>query len=185
MPISGLSVAYTAVGGIILWSGITGQTLSQTFKDIASGQAPKATASNAQSNTAAANVGSSGPVTANTVTTIQNYNLARLVASTYGWGTGQEFASLTEIIQNESGGNPLAANPSGAFGIAQALGHGNAATQGTYSDSYGGYGVPTSTCVAANSGSASAQLVWMMAYISQTYGDPIKAWSFHVANGYY
>ena len=184
MPVSGLSVTYTVVGGIILWSGIKGTTLSATFKDIASGNAPQAPATTA-SNTAATGVGASGPVTANTITSIQNYSLARLVASTYGWGAGQEFASLTEIINAESGGNPQAMNPSGAYGIAQALGHGNAATQGTYSDSYGGYGVPTSTCVGANSGNATDQLVWMMAYIQQTYGDPIKAWSFHVANGYY
>jgi cell wall-associated NlpC family hydrolase len=40
MPVSGLAVAYTALGGVILWSGIKGETLSQTIEDLASGKAP-------------------------------------------------------------------------------------------------------------------------------------------------
>jgi hypothetical protein len=108
-----------------------------------------------------------------------------MVASIYGWGAGQEFASLTEIIQAESGGDENAMNPSGAYGIGQALGHGTANTAGTVTNQYGGYGVPDSTARAANSGSAMAQLVWMCAYIKATYGDPVKAWAFHVSAGYY
>jgi hypothetical protein len=202
MAVSGLAVAYTALGGVILWSGIKGETLTNTVKGLASGQVPAAnqqpigspslgitpgtsTAANTAANTSAKGVGASGPVTASTVTSIQNYALARMIASTYGWGTGQEFASVTELINAESGGNSLARNASGAFGIAQALGHGTANTAGTYGNEYGNYGVPDSTSKAANSGSASAQLIWMMAYIKATYGDPVKAWAFHVQNGYY
>src|SRR6185437_2901742 len=98
MPISGLAVAYTTVGGIILWSGIKGETLSQTFKDLASGIAPKTNQQPINQTTAAdtaigtASGNASGPVTAGTITSIQNYGLARMVASTYGWGSGQEWA---------------------------------------------------------------------------------------------
>lgn len=38
--INGFTIAYTAIGGIILWSGITGTTLTTAFKDLLSGQAP-------------------------------------------------------------------------------------------------------------------------------------------------
>jgi Transglycosylase SLT domain len=206
MPISGLAVAYTTLGGIILWSGIKGETLTQTIKDVASGKAPAtnqqrigtptlgvssgssssgSSGSAGSAGSAAVGSASGGPVTASTVTTIQNYGLARLVASTYGWASGNEWASLTEVINRESGGNPNAMNPSGAYGIAQALGHGTSATRGTVTNEYGGYGVPTATCISANSGNASAQLVWMMAYIKETYGDPVGAWQSEESRGFY
>jgi hypothetical protein len=38
--INGFSVAYTAVGGILLWSGIKGTTISAAVHSILSGQAP-------------------------------------------------------------------------------------------------------------------------------------------------
>ena len=109
-----------------------------------------------------------------------------MVAGTYGWATGQQWASLTEVINRESGGNPNAMNASGAYGIAQALGHAGPGDAGSVSSTaYGGYGVPASTCTAANSGNASAQLVWMMAYIKETYGSPEGAWSSEESRGFY
>jgi hypothetical protein len=38
--INGFSLAYTAVGGVVLWSGIKGETLSATFRGLLSGKGP-------------------------------------------------------------------------------------------------------------------------------------------------
>jgi hypothetical protein len=38
--INGFSLAYTAAGGIVLWSGIKGETISDTFRGLLSGKAP-------------------------------------------------------------------------------------------------------------------------------------------------
>jgi hypothetical protein len=193
--INGWTITYGTVGAIILWSGINNVPLSNALKDIVQGQSlPDNNASDAANNqtsatvTALANANSAKDVSANTITSIQNYGATVLVASTYGWGPpGNEFACLTEVINRESGGNALATNSeSGAFGIAQALGHGlGAATQGTITNEYGGYGVPNSTCKSANSGDPTSQLVWMMAYIKETYGDPVGAWNSEQTRGYY
>jgi hypothetical protein len=40
MAVSGLAVAYTTAGGIILWSGVKGATIADTVKSILGGQAP-------------------------------------------------------------------------------------------------------------------------------------------------
>jgi hypothetical protein len=44
--INGFTVSYTAVGAIILWSGIAGTTLSATFQDLLKGQVPQAAGEN-------------------------------------------------------------------------------------------------------------------------------------------
>lgn len=187
--INGFSLGYTAAGGIVLWSGITGQPLSTVIRGLLKGQAPQQAPAPVSQTTAAdtaIGAASGGTTVPGAVTSIQNYGLAQMVAGTYGWAGGPEFAALTNVISRESGGNPNAVNPtSGAYGIAQALGHGTAATAGTVTNQYGGYGVPDSTCIAANSGNASAQLVWMCAYIKSAYGDPIAAWHQEQTGGYY
>lgn len=210
MAISGVGVAYATAGGILLWSGLKGQKVSDLVQSITKGNlnAPvtesltgqgiqltgsfgsssasaTTAAANTSADTAATGVGATGPAPG-ADTSIQNYNTARLIASTYGWGTGQEWASLTHVINAESGGNPTARNASGAYGIAQALGHGTANTAGSSGiNEYGNYGVPDSTSRAANSGNASAQLVWMMAYIKSRWGDPNAAWTNEQANHWY
>lgn len=204
--INGFTVAYTAIGGIVLWSGITGTTLTQTFQDLLAGRKPtqndeeigtptlgiaNASSSNPENQTTATDTAigaaSAGIATVpGANTSIQNYGLAQMIAGTYGWAGGSQWDALTNIIARESGGNPNATNPaSGAYGIAQALGHGTSATQGTVTNEYGGYGVPNGTAVGANSGNATDQLIWMMAYISETYGSPEAAWAHEQADGNY
>ncbi len=201
--INGFSLAYTAVGGVVLWSGIKGEKISDTFRGLLQGQAPSAdteqisttaaetataastAAATAAANTASLGVGATGPAPG-AVTSIQNYNLARMVASTYGWGTGTQWADLTQVINRESGGSASVMNASGAYGVAQALGHATAADAGSVSKTaYGGYGVPTATCVGANSGNATDQLIWMCAYIKETYGTPEGAWNSEQTRGFY
>jgi hypothetical protein len=203
--IDGVAIAEMTIGGLVMWSGLKGATLSDTVRSVLAGKAPSEggqtigspTFSVSQQGTSNAPVNqttaidsaigaaSGGTNVPGAVTTIKNYGLTQLVASTYGWAGGQEFAALTNVINRESGGDPNAMNGSGAYGIAQALGHGTANTAGTVTNEYGGFGVPDSTCQAANSGSASAQLIWMMAYISQKWHDPIGAWNAEKSMGSY
>lgn len=197
MALDGLSLAAVGVGTIFVYAGFKGKSILATFQSILTGKSPTGvpstntigTSGNAtvnQTTAAQSQVGQASGGTVSGTSSIQNYGLAQLVASTYGWGSGQEFADLTHLINQESGGNPNATNPTtGAYGIAQALGHGTAATQGTVTNQYGGYGVPDATCVQANSGDAQAQLIWMMAYIQQTYVDPIRAWQHETSQNWY
>jgi len=115
---------------------------------------------------------------------IQQY--ARKLMAQHGFTGAQEWGDFVKLVMSESGWNPHIKNPSsGAYGIAQALGHGNSNTQGTESNNYGGWGLTDQQARAANSGNAYWQLVWMMNYIKQKYGTPSAAWAFHVANNSY
>lgn len=102
---------------------------------------------------------------------------ARKLLRDYGWA-GQ-WDSFNKLVMHESGYDPRIANPnSGAFGIAQADGHGKgSATQGTLSNMYGGFGLTDKQAKEANSGVPYWQLVWMMNYIRDTYGSPNAAWA--------
>jgi resuscitation-promoting factor RpfB len=120
-------------------------------------------------------------------TAAQNINLGKLMAGGYGW-TGSQFTDLVKLWTQESGWRAGARNSSsGAFGIAQALGHGTAdtaAADGT--NEYGpDNGVSVATAKAANSGSATAQIAWGLAYIHATYGSPSAAWAHEQAYGWY
>jgi hypothetical protein len=107
------------------------------------------------------------------------------LATQMGWDATQ-VADWEQVIADESGGNPEAVNAaSGALGIAQALGHGTADTAGTLGNEYGGYGLTTAQAVAANSGNAEDQLLWMANYIKATYGTPSGALASENENHYY
>lgn len=115
---------------------------------------------------------------------VANTATIKQAAEAYGWQSGGQYNALTHIIAAESGGNPHAKNPSsGAYGIAQSLGHPGVC--GSESCEYGSYGLTPTEQKEANSGNALQQLRWMMNYIKQTYGDPVNAWSFHLANNSY
>lgn len=101
------------------------------------------------------------------------------VAGQFGWGSGSQWQSLQALEMGEAGFDPKAKNPSsGALGLAQALGHGKgAATAGTLSNQYGGYGLSDAEAKRANSGEAGPQALWMLNYIKSVYGDPNTAYA--------
>lgn len=106
-------------------------------------------------------------------------NMAKLLLGKYGWGAS-ELAPLITLWTGESNWNPKARNSSsGAFGIAQALGHGGADTaapDGT--NEYGAeYGLNADQARQANAGSALWQIRWGMGYIKAEYGSPAAALS--------
>lgn len=77
-----------------------------------------------------------------------------------------EYACLSNIIQRESGWRVTAANPSGAYGIPQAL--------------------PGSKMGPGWQYSAYVQLRWMIkSYIPSVYGTPCDAWGFWIAHSWY
>lgn len=108
-------------------------------------------------------------------------NTAKLLLSKYGWAL-TEMAPLITLWAGESGWSPTARNPSsGAYGIAQALGHGtsgSAAPDGT--NEYGPqYGLTDAEAQQANAGSVRWQIEWGLGYIKERYKSPtaaLKAW---------
>jgi colicin import membrane protein len=85
-------------------------------------------------------------------------------AAPYNW-TGAEWTALNNIVMAESGWSDTVTNPSStAAGIAQNI---------------AGFGPDY------ESGNASQQIAWLLAYIKSRYGTPVIAWAFHLANGWY
>lgn len=151
--ISGVAVFYATAGGVLLWSGIKGQTIGQTIHAITSGspqalaapgletigtptlQQSAGTAGSAYVNPSGGTVtpGSAGASGLSKGGSAANKALGAVLAAAYGWGPGT--ADWTALDYGwgtlESGWDNTALNPSGAFGIAQAYTHGTSSTAGT------------------------------------------------------
>lgn len=114
-------------------------------------------------------------------------NTAKLLLSKFGWAAS-ELAPLISLWNRESGWSSSAKNPSsGAYGIAQALGHGQAGTaapDGT--NEYGAeYGLTAAEAQQANAGSTTFQIMWGLGYIQAVYGTPAAAWAHEESYGWY
>lgn len=186
--LNGIALAGLATGIVFLYAGIKGKSITQSVQYIIQGKNPAGSpAANpiAGSSTAGAAPGNvTGPEV--NVSGGSAQALLQTAAAQHGWGSGAEWQALQNIEMAEAGFNADATNPtSGAYGLAQALGHGTAGSAGTVTNEYGGYGLNDAEAKAANSGDAGEQAVWMCNYIAQTYGDPVTAWNFHLAHGYY
>jgi hypothetical protein len=90
----------------------------------------------------------------------------RLLAS-FGFSTSQ-MSALNQLWAHESGWSTSAANPSGAYGIPQALPGSKMATAGSDWRT-----------------SAATQIRWGLSYIKGRYGSPAAAWSYWQAHGWY
>lgn len=167
------------MGSVFVYAGLTGRSVLASIQAIVSGKAP---------NTAGKTVGISGssgasgggsPGGSTAVSGGSNKALLFAAAAQHGWTSQGELSALDNLEMHEAGYSATARNSSsGAFGIAQAYGHGNAntaAADGT--NEYGGYGLSDAQAKAANSGDAGWQSVWMCNYIQQTYGSPSAAWA--------
>lgn len=100
-------------------------------------------------------------------------------AAMFGWGSGQQFECLKNLLLRESGGGkPNDVNPSsGAYGAAQSLGHGGCGGAACGHDEYCGYGLSPAQTKLANCGNLWYQVLWMLGYIKARYGTPCKAWA--------
>jgi cell wall-associated NlpC family hydrolase len=122
-------------------------------------------------------------------------NTAKLMLGNFGLSLG-EFPQLIDLWNRESSWSRTAWNPSGAYGIAQALGHagpGECATgprsvgsntPGT-NCSYGGFGLSSAEARAANGGSMVPQIKWGLGYIRAQYHSIAAAWSHEQQFGWY
>jgi hypothetical protein len=121
--------------------------------------------SKASASPAAATSPAAQPVTA--VASGSPQQIATSLLGSYGWPSSQ-FSCLDELWNRESGWNPTAENPSGAYGIPQAL--------------------PGSKMASAGpdwATDATTQIKWGLGYIKGLYGSPCGAWSHEEAVGWY
>lgn len=89
-----------------------------------------------------------------------NKKIMNMIASRWGWGSGQEWTALNQLEMHEAGYDNLAQNPtSTAYGMGQFL--------DTTWATVGGH----------KTSDPKIQSELMMKYIKQRYGDPQKAWS--------
>jgi hypothetical protein len=120
-----------------------------------------------------------------------NVETGRRLAAGYGWSAGSEWACLFALWTRESGWqNTIMNKSSGAFGVAQALGHGGSPAVVSLVRYPGGTSAADVTvnqypAYAANAGNAGAQIQWGLAYIQATYGTPCGAWSHELSHGWY
>ena len=176
--VSGIGIAAVFAGGILVWSGVKGLSVSGTFRDLIAGKNPqqlKPVNPVSASELFSPLIGSlsptkllSQPVTSTGDgvggTAAQNKVLGQRMAAAFGW-TGAQWTALNNIVMAESSWNANAANPSSnARGIAQNI---------------NGWGPNYQP------GNAAQQIAWLLQYIKRRYGDPIRAWQFHLANGWY
>ena len=134
--INGFSLAYTAVGGVVLWSGIKGEHDLGDVPGVAVGPGPVvghgeiATAADTSSSSSGSSGSSSSgdaaaaaAVSGQGGTPAANKALGQLMAGPYGW-TGDEWLCLDPAWQEESGWNQFALRPArqldAAYGIPQA-----------------------------------------------------------------
>ena len=85
----------------------------------------------------------------------------------YGWSSS-EFGCLVSLWNTESGWDVHASNPSGAYGIPQALPGWKMASAGPDWQT-----------------DAATQIRWGLGYIKGTYGSPCGAWAHEQADGWY
>jgi hypothetical protein len=93
--------------------------------------------------------------------------IARDMLLARGWGDDQ-FGCLVELWNHESGWNVYASNPSGAYGIPQALPGSKMATAGPNWES-----------------DPATQISWGLGYITGRYGTPCGAWDAFNSQGWY
>lgn len=185
--VSGMAVAATAAGGVLIYSGIRGARLSDTLRSLVSGQQPSGTnvypvtdVGLLAASTGADAAGTSGAPGAQGGTAGQNQAIARLLAQPYGWASGAEWDALVSLWQSESGWSNTIWNTSAscggdayAYGIVQACGHGTRKPVPGHGSvcpyPAGNAGNPPQCGGTSNAG---AQIKWGLAYIKGQYGRP-------------
>jgi hypothetical protein len=95
-------------------------------------------------------------------------SIAWHMMSSFGFNPQTYFSCLNNIWTRESGWVYNAENPSGAYGIPQALPGSKMASAGPDWQT-----------------NPATQIRWGLGYIKSTYGDPCSAWAFWQAHDYY
>jgi hypothetical protein len=95
-------------------------------------------------------------------------SIAYNIMASFDFDPKTYFGCLQDIWNRESGWRYDAENPSGAYGIPQALPGSKMASAGADWQT-----------------NPATQIKWGLGYIKAIYGNPCKAWGFEEANGYY
>jgi resuscitation-promoting factor RpfB len=174
MTIKGASVAYVVIGGVLIYSGIKGSSISDTAKSVLSGSVnvsdTEALSTGATASTPATATTTGGSDGAGDTPNNESANqaLAKTLATKMGfgsWTTGQAWDDWVKLWNQESGWSITAANKtSDARGIAQNI---------------NGYGPDYLE------GNATSQITWGINYIAGRYGSPVAAWAHEVENNWY
>lgn len=135
-------------------------------------QVAAADPASATGSAAGASGGTGGGGVVYVTSTPPNPNTAQAIAynmmSSFGFSPPTYFGCLVDIWNRESGWSYDAENPSGAYGIPQALPGSKMASAGADWQT-----------------NPATQIRWGLGYIKQIYGNPCSAWAFEEANGYY
>jgi hypothetical protein len=95
-------------------------------------------------------------------------SIAYSMMGSFGFSPSLYFGCLLDLWNHESGWRYDAENPSGAYGIPQALPGSKMASAGPDWET-----------------NPATQIRWGLGYIKEIYGNPCNAWAFEEANGYY
>jgi hypothetical protein len=95
-------------------------------------------------------------------------SIAYNMLASFGFNPATFFGCLKDMWDRESGWVYDAENPSGAYGIPQALPGSKMASAGADWQT-----------------NPATQIKWGLGYMKAIYGNPCKAWAFEEANGYY
>lgn len=185
--IDGLALGAIATGTLLAYAGLKGKSVLSTVQSVISGK-PPSSAESANTIVQVTQTGNTAPASEQIVASGSAQQILQQTAAQFGWGTGPEWQALQNIEMAEAGFDPTIVNQSsGAYGLAQALGHGTAGTAcpQTGRNEYGGYGLTDAQAQAANCGQPGPQALWMCTYIKDTYGDPVAAWAHEQANHWY
>lgn len=201
--INGVSIVAVLAGSTLAYSGLKGKSISTTIKSFLEGNAPKGGAdaglsilqnpSQGFTYTPGEHSGGFGGIAPPSGGShAANKSIGAMYATTYGWGPGTaNWTALDKLWTRESGWNNRIINrSSGAFGIAQFLGHGGANTAATTTVEYTDGSTAQVTVneypsKAANAGNAGSQIALGLQYIKATYGNPLAAWAHEEANSWY
>lgn len=169
-PVSGVGIAATTIGGILVYSGVKGYSILQIIGNLVSG---KPLSNNVSvTNPLSTSTGTDTSSSSYSPPTGGNQSIGQELASQMGWD-GAEWTALQELWNRESGWNNHAKNASsGAYGIPQALPY-TKMPKLAWPESAGGKSDPTT------------QIQWGLNYIKSRYGSPSMAWAHEQANSWY
>lgn len=177
MPVSPVALGAGAAGVLLVWSALNDRPLAYAAQQVIQGKSPQGSGTAASVQTAITGAAlATTPSSVASGSTSANQAIARMLAAPYGWSSGPEWDALVSLWDRESGwsntiwnggshADTLPPGSSGAYGIPQALPY-SKMPESAWPPGYGG------------NASASAQISWGLAYIKDSYGDPIAANNF-------
>lgn len=171
----GIAMAGLLGGGVFLYGAFTGKSTLAVLQAVIKGTKPTSVPGESSLNITGGTAGESsdgslsGALAPPAPSSVSgNVALGKMLAAQRGWGSGPEWNALYALWNRESEWETDASNPSGAYGIPQAL--------------------PGNKMAAAGSDwqtNPATQIKWGLGYIAGRYSDPVGAWQHEQANGWY